>query len=120
MEDNHQWKDGARIAILPTVILCLISAFSDLQDRYPDQDDGDQTHEDQDEISGEFHGSLEKAEKFVHTIRSGAEVFPNAVKELNKRGHELAAHSYTQDTILPYLSPEEEREVIRKCCRVIE
>ena len=60
MEDNHQWKDGARIAILPTVILCLISAFSDLQDRYPDQDDGDQTHEDQDEISGEFHGSLEK------------------------------------------------------------
>jgi len=49
-----------------------------------------------------------------------AEVFPEAVKELNKRGHELAGHSYTQDTILPYLSPEEEREVIRKCCRVIE
>lgn len=49
-----------------------------------------------------------------------AELFPGAVKELHKRGHELAGHSYTQDTILPYLSPEEEREIIKRCCRVIE
>jgi peptidoglycan/xylan/chitin deacetylase (PgdA/CDA1 family) len=49
-----------------------------------------------------------------------AEVFPEAVKEIHKRGHEIAAHSYTQDTILPYLSAEEEREVIRKCSRIIE
>jgi peptidoglycan/xylan/chitin deacetylase (PgdA/CDA1 family) len=48
------------------------------------------------------------------------EVFPEAVKEIDKRGHEIAAHSYTQDTILPYLSSEEEREVIRKCGRIIE
>ena len=49
-----------------------------------------------------------------------AEVFPDAVKELHKRGYELAGHSYTQDTMLPYLSPEEEREVIRKCRCIIE
>ncbi|MGH7774819.1 MAG: polysaccharide deacetylase family protein [Candidatus Binatia bacterium] len=49
-----------------------------------------------------------------------AELFPDAVKELSNKGHELAGHSYTQDTILPYLSPEEEREVIRKCCRILE
>lgn len=48
------------------------------------------------------------------------ELYPEAVKELHRRGHELAGHSYTQDTILPYLSPEEEREVIRKCRALIE
>jgi peptidoglycan/xylan/chitin deacetylase (PgdA/CDA1 family) len=49
-----------------------------------------------------------------------AEVFPAAVKELAARGHEIAAHSYTQDLILPYLSPAEEQEVIRRCRRIIE
>jgi len=49
-----------------------------------------------------------------------AELYSGAVKELHKKEHELAGHSYTQDLILPYLSPEEEREVIRKCCRIIE
>ncbi len=49
-----------------------------------------------------------------------AEVFPDAAKELHNRGHELAGHSYTQDTMLPYLSSEEEREVIGKCRRIIE
>src|SRR5690348_444882 len=50
----------------------------------------------------------------------GAEVFPEAVKELHRRGHEIAGHSYTQDLILPYLSPAEEKEVIQRCKRIIE
>ena len=49
-----------------------------------------------------------------------AEIFPEAVKELHKRGHEIAGHSYTQDLILPYLSPAEELEVIQRCKRIIE
>jgi peptidoglycan/xylan/chitin deacetylase (PgdA/CDA1 family) len=49
-----------------------------------------------------------------------AEMFPQAVKELHNRGHEIAAHSYTQDLVLPYLSPEEEKEVIQRCKRIIE
>jgi len=49
----------------------------------------------------------------------GAEVFPEAVKELHRRGHEIAGHSYTQDLILPYLSLDEEREVIQRCKRII-
>ncbi len=32
----------------------------------------------------------------------------------------MAGHSYTQDTLLCYLSPEEERKVIRRCCEIIE
>ncbi len=49
-----------------------------------------------------------------------AEVFPEAVTELNKRGHEIAGHSYTQDLVLPYLSAGEEKEVIQRCKRIIE
>ena len=49
-----------------------------------------------------------------------AEVFPDAVKELQRRGHEIAGHSYTQDLVLPYLSPVEEKEVIQRCKRIIE
>ena len=38
-----------------------------------------------------------------------AEVFPEAVKELHNRGHEIAGHSYTQDLVLPYLRRGRER-----------
>jgi peptidoglycan/xylan/chitin deacetylase (PgdA/CDA1 family) len=48
-----------------------------------------------------------------------AEDFTEAVKEMHRRGHEIAGHSYTQDLILPYLAPAEEREVIEKCTRII-
>jgi peptidoglycan/xylan/chitin deacetylase (PgdA/CDA1 family) len=49
-----------------------------------------------------------------------AEKFPEAARELHKKGHELAGHSYTQDMILPYLDADEEREVIRRCAGIIE
>jgi peptidoglycan/xylan/chitin deacetylase (PgdA/CDA1 family) len=49
-----------------------------------------------------------------------AELYPDAVKELHRHGHEIAGHSYTQDLVLPYLSPEEEKEVIHRCSRIIE
>jgi len=48
------------------------------------------------------------------------ELYPEAVEALCKQGHELAGHSYTQDTVLPYLSREEEREVIGKCARILQ
>jgi peptidoglycan/xylan/chitin deacetylase (PgdA/CDA1 family) len=49
-----------------------------------------------------------------------AELFPEAVKEIDRRGHEVAGHSYAQDTILAYLSPDEERAVIRKSAGLLE
>jgi peptidoglycan/xylan/chitin deacetylase (PgdA/CDA1 family) len=36
------------------------------------------------------------------------------------RGHELAAHSYTQDTLAVYLSPEEELANMRRCISIFE
>jgi hypothetical protein len=50
----------------------------------------------------------------------GAELFPQAVQQLHERGHEIAGHSYTQDLILPYLSLDDDTEVIRRCKRIIE
>jgi len=49
-----------------------------------------------------------------------AEDFPDAAKALHEKGHELACHSYTQDLILPYLEPNEERDVIRRCARILQ
>jgi len=49
-----------------------------------------------------------------------AELFPEAVQRLFASGHEIAGHSYTQDLVLPYLSPAEEKEVIQRCKRIIE
>ena len=50
----------------------------------------------------------------------GTELYPEAVKQLHRQGHEIAAHSYTQDLILPYLPPEQEKETIQRCARMIE
>lgn len=51
---------------------------------------------------------------------NAVERYPEAAQELHKKGHELAGHSYTQDLILPYLEAVEEKEVIRKCARIIK
>jgi len=48
------------------------------------------------------------------------ELNPAAARQIVKSGHEICAHSYLQDTILAYLSPEEERSVIRKTKAIIE
>lgn len=46
------------------------------------------------------------------------ELSPRAVEQVLKSGHEIAAHSYTQDALMAYLTPEEERAMIRKCVDV--
>jgi peptidoglycan/xylan/chitin deacetylase (PgdA/CDA1 family) len=48
------------------------------------------------------------------------ELNPRATAQIVRSGHEIAAHSYTQDTVLAYLSAAEERAVIRRTADVIE
>jgi peptidoglycan/xylan/chitin deacetylase (PgdA/CDA1 family) len=48
------------------------------------------------------------------------ELDPRAAMQIVRSGHEIAAHSYTQDTILAYLGADEERAVVRKTSQVIE
>jgi peptidoglycan/xylan/chitin deacetylase (PgdA/CDA1 family) len=47
------------------------------------------------------------------------ELAPEATAQMCRSGHEVAAHSYTQDTILAYLDAEEERAVINRCVDII-
>lgn len=49
-----------------------------------------------------------------------AELFPEAVARIAKGKHEVAAHGITQDQLLAYLTPEEERKTIRQCLDILE
>jgi peptidoglycan/xylan/chitin deacetylase (PgdA/CDA1 family) len=55
---------------------------------------------------------------FAANARS-LELSPDAAKQIIASGHEICAHSYLQDKILAYLSPDEEREVIRTTKSII-
>jgi peptidoglycan/xylan/chitin deacetylase (PgdA/CDA1 family) len=48
------------------------------------------------------------------------ELAPAAARQIVESGHEVAAHSYTQDALMAYLTPEEERAMIRKCIAVFK
>jgi allantoinase len=48
------------------------------------------------------------------------ELAPDAVACMLKSGHEIAAHSYTQDALMAYLSRDEERAIIEKCVAVFK
>jgi allantoinase len=48
------------------------------------------------------------------------EIAPDAVECMLKTGHEIAGHSYTQDALMAYLEPDEERALIEKCIGVFK
>jgi allantoinase len=49
-----------------------------------------------------------------------AEIFPEAIAQIVRSGHDIAAHAYTQDQLLPHFTPEQEHELIRRCIDVLE
>ncbi|HTN14717.1 MAG TPA: polysaccharide deacetylase family protein [Sphingomonadaceae bacterium] len=56
----------------------------------------------------------------VCTSAKAIEQAPDTLRSVLQRGHEVAAHSYTQDTIVAYLSPAEELENMQRCIRIFE
>jgi peptidoglycan/xylan/chitin deacetylase (PgdA/CDA1 family) len=48
------------------------------------------------------------------------ERWPEAVRALYDQGHEIAGHGTTNDVKVTELSPEEQREEVRACSRIIE
>ena len=48
------------------------------------------------------------------------ELYPDAVKQIVKSGFDIAAHSYTQDDLPAYYSPEEQGALIRKSIDMLE
>ncbi len=49
-----------------------------------------------------------------------AEVYPDAVKQIARSGHDLAGHSYTQDQLLAYMSLDDQEKTIRKSVDLLE
>ncbi len=49
-----------------------------------------------------------------------AELFPDAVAQIVKSGHDVAAHAYTQDQLMSYMTPDEERATIARCLDLLE
>jgi allantoinase len=42
------------------------------------------------------------------------EEFPEAMQQINRSGHDVAGHAYTQDGLLTYMTVDEQRDVIKK------
>jgi peptidoglycan/xylan/chitin deacetylase (PgdA/CDA1 family) len=49
-----------------------------------------------------------------------AEIFPEAVAQIAKSGHDVAGHGYLQDQLMTALSPAEEQATIRRCLDILE
>jgi len=49
-----------------------------------------------------------------------AELYPEAVAQIVKSGHDVGGHGYVQDQLLAYLTPDEERAAIRKSLDILE
>ncbi|MDB5965019.1 MAG: polysaccharide deacetylase family protein [Polaromonas sp.] len=64
---------------------------------------------------------LERLEIKSSLITSGksVEIYPEAIGAYYRGGHEICAHSYTQEQILPYMTPDDELKLIRRCTDII-
>lgn len=56
---------------------------------------------------------------FAVNARS-AELYPDAVRQILKSGHDICGHNYTQDEVLSALSPDKEKETIHKCLGILK
>ena len=56
---------------------------------------------------------------FIVNGRS-AEIFPDAIAEIVRGGHEIAAHGYYQDQLNSYMTRDEERALIASCLDNLE
>lgn len=46
--------------------------------------------------------------------------YPDAVKQIVRSGHDIGAHSYSQDKLLAYMSPDEQQATIRTSIDMLE
>ena len=49
-----------------------------------------------------------------------AEIFPDAVAQIVKSGHDVAGHAYLQDKTLAAMEPDEEKATIKQCLDLLE
>jgi peptidoglycan/xylan/chitin deacetylase (PgdA/CDA1 family) len=109
--DPIQWPGGAYVAVTWTVIFEFFTGTGEA-DRA---------------LYGGRRGVWRLLDVFdLHEIKgsflisgSAAERFPSAVKEIQKRGHEIAAYGYSSDRFLNELTPDEEKGDILKTLKAL-
>src|ERR1700749_2711911 len=51
---------------------------------------------------------------------ASAALYPEAIRQAIKSGHEIAGHGHFQDELMAYMEPDKERELIRRSLRILE
>lgn len=127
----HTWPKNKRIAVTVCVMLELWSEGNAPQ-YGPNTTSLKPGTVDHSRIAWSHYGATEGVWRFLRILErqkvpatflpSGRvlELYPDAIRAIDKAGHTLAAHSYTQDTILSQLSAEEEHAVIKRCASLFE
>jgi peptidoglycan/xylan/chitin deacetylase (PgdA/CDA1 family) len=128
---EFSWPDGARIAV---VVTCLMENWSgDKGPPFSVQTTSLKpgTH-DRAAMTWGRYGSRNGVWRLLKILNEhqapstfvanahAMEIAPDAVAAMIKHGHEVAAHSYTQDALMAYLDPAEERALIQKCIAVFK
>ena len=131
MANNFSWPNGARIAVAMTSLMENWSGDKGPPFSVQTTSLKPGTH-DRAAMTWGRYGSrngvwrllkilneLQVPSTFVANAQS-MEIAPAAVECMLNSGHEIAAHSYTQDALMAYLSPDEERQMIQKCVDVFK
>jgi len=131
LSNEYRWPDNARIAV---VVTCLMENWSgDNGPPFSVQTTSLKpgTH-DRAAMTWGRYGSRYGVWRLLKILKEHAvpstfvanahsmEIAPDAVEAMLKHGHEIAAHSYTQDKLMAYLSPSEEQAVIDQCTDVFK
>lgn len=129
--EGFSWPNGARIAVAMT---CLMENWSgDKGPPFSVQTTGLKpgTH-DRAAMTWGTYGSRNGVWRLLKILNENQvpatfianahsmEIAPDAVACMLKSGHEIAGHSYTQDALMAYMSPDEERATIEKCVGVFK
>lgn len=125
---NKEWPNGKRLAITVGVMLELWTEgkapqygpnTSSLKPGTLDHARIDWSHYGAREGVWRLKGILDRHDVPATFWPSGRvlELYPEAIRAIDRSpaGHTLGGHSYTQDSILSQMSPEDERAVVKRC-----
>jgi peptidoglycan/xylan/chitin deacetylase (PgdA/CDA1 family) len=130
-KSNFEWPQGKRIAVTITVLLETWSEgkaapysiqTTSLKPGFVDHSG----------IAWGQYGGNEGLWRIIRTLdrfkapgticpnAASAALYPEAIRQAIKSGHEIAGHGHFQDELMAYMEPEQERELIRRSLRMLE
>jgi peptidoglycan/xylan/chitin deacetylase (PgdA/CDA1 family) len=130
-QSNFEWPRGKRMAVMITVLLETWSEgkaapysiqTTSLKPGFVDHSG----------IAWGQYGGNEGLWRIIRTLdrfnvpgticpnAASAALYPDAIRQAIKSGHEIAGHGHFQDELMVYMEPEQERELIRRSLGMLE